>query len=54
MLRNVIILTITVISFTSIVSYGIYSVKTDNKIGGVSLFLLAVLVTVGLLLFLVR
>lgn len=54
MLRNVIILVISVISFTSIVSYGIYNIKYGKKIGGVSLFLLAILVTVGLLLFLVR
>ena len=50
MVRNVLVIMVILVCTTSVVSYGVY----NNKLGGISLFVLAFVTVVGSMYFLVR
>ena len=52
MVRNVLV--IILVCTTSVVSYGVYNLKDNNKLGGISLFVLAFVTVVGSMYFLIR
>ena len=54
MVRNVLVIMVILVCTTSVVSYGVYNLKDNNKLGGISLFVLAFVTVVGLNVFLVR
>ena len=54
MVRNVLAIMVILVCTTSVVSYGVYNLKYNNKLGGISLFVLALVTVVGSMYFLVR
>ena len=54
MVRNVLVIMIILVCTTSVVSYGVYNVKDNNKLGGISLFVLAFVTVIGSMYFFVR
>lgn len=54
MVRNVLVIMVILVFTTSVVSYGVYNLKDNNKLGGISLFVLAFVTVVGSMYFLVR
>ena len=50
MVRNVLVIMVILVCTTSVVSYGVYNLKDNNKLGGISLFV----TVVGSMYFLVR
>ena len=54
MVRNVLVFMVIFVCTTSVVSYGVYIFKDNNKLGGISLFVLAFVTVVGSMYFLVR
>ena len=53
MVRNVLVIMVILVC-TSVVSYGVYNLKDNNKLGGISLFVLAFVTIVGSMYFLAR
>ena len=53
MVRNVLVIMVILVCTTSVVSYGVYNLKDNNKLGGISLFV-AFVTIVGSMYFLVR
>ena len=47
MARNVLVIMVILVCTTSVVSYGVYNLKDNNKLGGISLFVLAFVTVVG-------
>lgn len=54
MVRNVLVIMVILICTTSVVSYGVYNLKDNNKLGGISLFFLAFVTIAGSMYFLIR
>ena len=54
MVRNVLVIIVILICTTSVVSYGVYNLKDNNKLGGISLFFLAFVTIAGSMYFLIR
>lgn len=54
MVRNVLTIMVILVCTTSAVSYGVYNLKDNNKLGGISLFALAFITVVGSMYFLIR
>lgn len=54
MVRNVLTIIVILVCTTSVVSYGIYNIRNNNKLGGISLFVLAFITVVGSMCFLIR
>lgn len=54
MARNVLVIMVILVCTTSVVSYGVYNLKDNNKLGGISLFVLAFVTIVGPMYFLAR
>ena len=54
MVRNVLVIMVILVCTTSVVSYGVYNLKDNNKLGGISLFVLAFVTVVGSMYFLIR
>ena len=52
MVRNVLVIMVILVCTTSVVSYGVYNLKDNNKLGGISLFVLAFVTIVGSMYFL--
>ena len=51
MARNVLVIMVILVCTTSVVSYGVYNLKDNNKLGGISLFVLAFVTVVGSMYF---
>ena len=54
MVRNVLVIMAILVCTISVVSYGVYNLKDNNKLGGISLFFLAFVTIAGSMYFLIR
>ena len=54
MVRNVLVIMVILVCTTSVVSYGVYNLKDNNKLVGISLFVLSFVTFVCSMYFLIR